>query len=87
MGRDLTNNVAQLSIKVNSQTSVALRSNSNQRTAGYAEAKKKREKYEQVERQVLKGVAARWQETATTETPGTCGAKFLGEGGQAKVRT
>eukprot|EP00965_Chrysotila_dentata_P260672 6213995-Pleurochrysis_carterae.AAC.2 len=47
---------------------------SPQRTAGYAEVEKKKERYEQVERQVPTGVAARWQETATTETFGTFGA-------------
>eukprot|EP00965_Chrysotila_dentata_P183406 6056717-Pleurochrysis_carterae.AAC.1 len=70
-------------IKVSSRTFIALRPNSTQRTAGYAEAEKK-ERYEQVERQVPKGVAARWQETATTEPqelvePGVLGRRRIGQ--------
>eukprot|EP00965_Chrysotila_dentata_P211260 6186371-Pleurochrysis_carterae.AAC.2 len=65
VGRDLANDVVQPSVKLSSRTFVALRPNNTQRSAGHAKAEKKKERYEQVEHQVPKGVATRWQETAT----------------------
>eukprot|EP00965_Chrysotila_dentata_P053347 1770381-Pleurochrysis_carterae.AAC.1 len=67
--------MAQPLVKVSSRTFVALRLKSTRRTAGHAEAKKKKERYEQVEHQVPKGVESRWQETATTEPVETGGAR------------
>eukprot|EP00965_Chrysotila_dentata_P139338 4606926-Pleurochrysis_carterae.AAC.1 len=52
VGRNLTNDVAQPLVKVSSRTFVALRPYSTQRTAGHAEAEKKKERYKQVEHQV-----------------------------------
>eukprot|EP00965_Chrysotila_dentata_P208574 6184774-Pleurochrysis_carterae.AAC.1 len=85
--RDLTDDMAQPLIKVSSRTFVALRPKSTQRTAGYAEAEKKKKRYEQIAHRVPKA-SARGDCRRRRQSSWNLWRQELSEQGrQAKMRT
>eukprot|EP00965_Chrysotila_dentata_P122822 4059357-Pleurochrysis_carterae.AAC.1 len=79
--------MAQPLIKVSSRTFTTLRPSSTQRTAGYAEAEKKKERYEQVEHQVPKASPRGGRRRRRQSPWNLWRQELVGEGGQAKIGT